>query len=249
MPTQTSRLDDPVSFPKDDSEWHSFLDGHVETALEIRNHVENLPKTRATFTLHELDLKLSNIPDGVVKLTGAWRAPDLILSGARQKWVNPNYVHAQHYSDVVVRCGCGIPVLRQQFSEGEKQPAHHQEHNENCTKIMRKKTELELLKNRRDIVIDAYQHGHTATGISNRLGYPDGHHIGTGETQEWGINIRELNRESRRKIARSIMVLCREYSPVKIGPIFGMTRKSASEILTKETKSDASTLYGVRRRA
>jgi len=248
MVTLNSRLDEPVSFPKDKSEWHSFLDGNVDTATKIRTHVENLPKTAATFNIRDIDgVRPQGLEPALIKLTGAWPCPDIVTNNRNRKWVNPNYAHAQHYSDAVVRCGCGIPVLRQSFGENENQPSHHQEHNQDCNKIHRKKAELELLKNRRDIITDAYQHGHSMSAVSQRLGYPEAYHVGTNECRNWGLEIDELAREGREKVARSAMVLCREHSPKKVAPLFGMTRKSLSEIVTKETKSDASMLYSVRR--
>lgn len=248
MVTQIGRLETPVSFPKQAADWHSFLDGWVTEAYQIRQYVEGLPETRATWKLADVDgIMPRQIDPSIVKLTGAWLVPDVLDSGSVNRWVNPNYVHAQHYSDVVVRCGCGIPVLRQSFSEKEKQPAHHQEHNKDCTKIHRKKTELELLKNRRDIIKDAYAHGHSATGISQRLGYPEGHHIGGGEVNELGEDMGKLATQGRKKVARTALVLCREHSPETVAALFGLHRKSLSEMVTKETVSDASVLYSVRR--
>jgi len=248
MVIQIGRLEEPVSFPKDTSEWHSFLAGNVEKALKIRRHVENLPETSATWRLNDVDgLDPQGIHRGIVKLTGAWKVPHHITNNRDRHWVNPNHVHAQHYSDAVVECGCGIPVLRQSFGENEKQPAHHQEHNDCCNKIYRTEARLQLLKNRREIVKDVYDYGHSATGMIERLGYPERREMGAGDAKDLGLNLGKLAREGRKKVARTAMVLCREHSPETIAKIYGVHRRSISEILTQETKTSSKKLYSVRR--
>jgi len=252
MVIQIGRLETPVSFPKNDDEWHSFLKGNVEEALTVREFVDNLPTTAATFELKDIDgfneKRLNpDALDSVLKLAGSWRVPDLFASNRPQKWVNPNYNHAQHYSDVATECGCGIPVLRMTFGEDEKQPAHHQDHAEDCTKINRLEARAQLLKNRRDIIRDAYNHAHAASAIQKRLGYAEDKYMGGYEIQQLGINGEELAKESRRKMARTAMVLCREYSPKDVATLFGVHRRSISQLITQETVTDSKTLYGIRR--
>ena len=251
MVTRTKRLENPVSFPKDKSEWHSFLDGHVEDALTIRRYVEDLPETAATFSLSrindDLNSQLGSIPNGCVKLTGAWKVPDILTNTGAQKWVNPNYQHAQHYSDAIVECDCGIAVVRECFSENEKQPAHYQEHKDNCTKINRIEVQLQLLKNRRDIIREAYEYGHTMSSVHHRIGYSRDKHLGGYECEQLGLDIGALGKRARRKFARTAIVLCREYSPKVVGTLFDMHPKSVSDVIRKETVSDTKALYSVRR--
>lgn len=248
MVIQIGRLEEPVSFPKDKDEWHHFLAGNVDKALKIREHVNNLPETSATWRLNDVDgLDPQGVHRGLVKLTGSWKAPTHMTNNRDRHWVNPNYRHAQHYSDAAVECECGIPVLRQSFSEKEKQPAHHQEHNDCCNKIHRQKARLELLKNRREIIKEVYEYGHSATGMIERLGYPRRREMGAGDAKDLGVDLGKLARDGRRKVARTAMVLCREYKPEKIATLFGVHRRSISEILTRETKTSSKKLYSVRR--
>ena len=250
MVTRTKRLEEPVSFPKDDSEWHSFLDGHVEDALTIRDYVDELPETAATFSLSRIDglnSPIGSIPNGCVYITGAWKVPEILTNTGAQKWVNPNYQYAQHYSDAVVECECGIPVLRESFGPNEKQPAHHQEHKDHCTKINRVECQLQLLKNRRDIVTEAYEFGHTMGGVHHRLGYSRDKHLGGYECEQLGLDIEALGKRARRKFARTALVLCREYSPKVVGKLFDMHPRSVSSVIRQETKSDTKALYSVRR--
>jgi len=248
MVIQIGRLNEPVSFPKDKSEWHHFLEGNVEKAVAIREHVENLPKTSATWRLNDVaGVDPQGVHVGLVKLTGAWKAPTIVTNNRDRHWVNPNYQYAQHYSDAAVSCECGIPVVRQSFGEHEEQPAHHQEHKEGCTKIDRLENQVAIAKNRKEIVKEAYQYGHSAASQIQRLGYSGDRKVGAGDLEGLGLDLAELARDGRRKLARTAIVLCREHSPETVASLFGMHRKSLSEIVTKETTSDAKALYSVRR--
>jgi len=80
-----------------------------------------------------------------------------------------------------------------------------------------------------------------------RLGYPKRREIGAGDAKDLGLNLGELARRGRQKLARTALVLCREHSPEKVAKLFGMHRKSLSQIVTKETVSSSKALYSVRR--
>jgi len=254
MVFRTKKLENPVSFPKDKTEWHSWLEGHLDDALLIREYVEDLPKTAATFGLgaieDELSFRRDNLPHSVVKLTGAWLKPDE-LPGSNQgasKWVNPNYMHAQHYSDAVAMCECGVPILREYFGEDERQPAHHQEHNDNCCKIYRQRSRLQLMENKRDIVKDGVYHGHAMYKLNKRLGYSDNYEFKGDRAAELGLDAQELRVAARKKIARTMLVLSRTHRPQDIGKAYGISKSAANRMLKRETVADAHTLWSVRRR-
>jgi len=247
---QNSRLETPVSFPKQDAEWHSFLRGNVDTALAIREFIDGLPDTAATFKLKQIDgleTTPTHIPRGILKLMGSWEVPLELSDHKVSSWVNPNHIHAHHYSDALTECGCGIPVLRESFGENEQQPAHHQEHNESCTKIMRLESRAELLRNRRDIIRDGYRHNQSLNALSTRLGYDSERPISNHECEDLGIDLPELMTDSRQRLARSVMVLCRSYSPATVGEIYGLGKRAVSRILDVETQSTAKKMYSIRR--
>jgi len=254
MVFKTQKLDEPVSFPKNDSDWHSWLLGHVEDALLVREYVENLPKTAATFGLgpieDELSFRRGNLPNGIVKLTGAWLKPDELTGCNRgaSKWVNPNFVHAQHYSDAVTICECGVPILREFFGDKEKQPAHHQDHNDNCCKIYRQRSRVQLMENKREIVKDAAYHGHALIQMNERLGYSDNYHFKTDRAAELGIDAHKLRQDARAKIARTILVLSRDHSSRTIGKLYGIGKSATNRILKRETVGNGRTLWKARRR-
>jgi len=96
-------------------------------------------------------------------------------------------------------------------------------------------------------VVEAYEYGHSAASQIQRLGYSGERKVGAGDVQHLGLDLAQLAQDGRKKVARTAMVLCREYSPETIGKLFGMHRKSISQIVTKETKSNSKALYAVRR--
>jgi len=245
------RLQEPVSFPKDNSEWHRCLEGDIEDALTIREHIESLPDTSATFRLKNirdgLNKQHAHIQSGVMKLMGSWEVPKELSNNDGRVFVNPSYQHSQHYSDALVTCECGIPVLRESFGPDEKQPAHHQEHKDDCTKINRLDAQKRLLENRRDIIRDGYNHNQSLNSMAQRLGYSSERPLSKGNVRDLGVDIDRLKRLKREKLARTLMVLSREYGPSTLGELFDVDRRTISQMLNKETKSHSKTMYSIRR--
>ena len=248
MVTRTTRLSEPVSFPKDKTEWYHFLEDNVEYAIEVREWINSLPNTATTFKKKHLPEGHTR-PDylsGILKLSGAWKAPTTLFNVVGT-WVNPNATDAHHYSDAVTRCECGIPVVREQFSEKEPQPNHHQSHKESCNKIHRMECRVQLLKNRKEIIKDQYAHNQSLEQSKERLGYTGASRMSGDEVADIGLDIQHLSKQARKRFARTCMVLAREHNPEIIGRIFGVTGDSIARMIRKETKSDVGKLYAVRR--
>lgn len=247
------RLDEPVSFPKSDDEWHSFLKNDFENALTIKRYVENLPETAATFKIKAIDDQLdkphSNVDHRIVKLTGAWPIPDVFNSGqVATKFVNPNYKHAFHYSDCVVRCNCGAPVIRQRYDSEENMPTYHERHTDDCNKINRIECRMNILKNRKQALKEWYMLGHNMHRARARLGYSTGsNNIGMNEVEDWGLDLRELYQKGRKRLARTLMLLMREYPTGKVAELYGVGKSTCSKIVSEETVSNSKTLYEVRK--
>lgn len=247
------RLENPVSFPKNDDEWHSFLKNDFENALTIKRYVENLPETAATFKLKtlddEFDKPFANIDHRIVKLTGAWPVPDLLDSNQlATKFVNPNYKHAHHYSDCIVQCDCGAPVIRQRYGPEEKMPTYHERHSDDCNKINRIECRVEILKNRKAALEEWYMLGHNMHRARARLGYSTGNNnIGMNEVEGWGLDLRELYQTGRSRLARTLMVLMRKYRTSRVAELYGISKSSCSKIVSEETVSNSKTLYNVRK--
>lgn len=248
MSFNTPKLDKPVSFPKDDSEWHSFLDGRVDEAIQVREYIDSLPDTAAMFTINDIPTftgRETNYVSHLLKLAGAWPVPEHIVAH-KTKWVNPNYTHAHRYADVGVKCSCGTPVMREAFSDNLKQPAEKQEHTD-CCKIDRMQARIQLLKNRKEIAIESYEYAQGIYGWHKRLGYPDSDSFGARQFSELDINTTELAKHARAKQARTYMVLARKHSTKTIGKLFGYSHETISRNIKDETVSDPNVLYSIRR--
>ena len=248
MTFNTPKLDEPVSFPKDDSEWHSFLDGRVDEAIQIREYIESLPDTAAMFAINdipEFTAAKKNYVSDLPKLAGAWPVPDHIVAH-KTKWVNPNYTYAERYADVGVICSCGTPVMREVFSDNLKQPAEKQEHTD-CCKIDRMEARVQLLKNRRDVIYESYEYGHGVNAWHKRLGYSDPGGIGGRQIHSLGVSRKELAQHGRAKRARTFLMLADEYSTQDLGRVFGVSANTVRRSIRDETIGDPTELYQQRR--
>lgn len=248
MTLSNTRLENPVTFPNQNAEWHYWLDGCVEAALTIREYIENLPDTAITFKPMDIGVNTS-IPkiQKCCKLAGAWKLPETMPNHANQKWVNPNATHAHRYSDAVTICACGTPMIKMAFSNSEPQPTDSQEHND-CIRPDRLEARAELLRNRIEIIKEIYEYGHTVWGMRHRLGLKPDSSVGGAIRQDLGMNLEKHGRKSRAKVARTATVLLRDYASTTVGELFGMSGKAISEIVSKETTADPQILYKYRRK-
>ena len=248
MSLTNTRLEHTVSFPKDESEWHSWLDGYVQEALTVREFIENLPDTAATFKPTDIDISIDvQRRNHLLKLAGAWPAPETVTNSSTPKWINPNATDAIRYSDAVTKCACGVPMLYQKFSEGEQQPTHHQEHKSNCLKPDRLEARARILRNRREIILEAYNYGHAPNTWRDRLGVKS-RVVGGSMWRELNIDGTQKGHEMRERMAKTAIVLSREYSPKTIGRLFGQSADMIKQLLRKETDIDPMTLYKHRRK-
>lgn len=248
MVTKSNRLSEQVSFPKDKTEWYHFLEDNVDYAIRIREWVDSLPDTATTF-------KKKHVPEGktrsdyitgMLKLCGAWQAPEFMFKNGAT-WVNPNATDSHHYSDAIVKCACGVPVLRHSFGEALPQPVHQQDHADGCDIINKTEARLELLKNRKRILKDQYYYNISPRQSAQRLGYTDPQSINYDGLYDLGVDMNAVERESRKRMARTCIVLARDYSFPTIAKVFGVGHDTIGRMVRKETTANSRTLYKARR--
>lgn len=244
MTFSQNRLQTKVSFPKANDEWHYWLENNLEQALTVRNYIENLPETAVTFKPRNINVQTT--PQHVakmLKLAGSWKAET--VTNTVNKWVNPNADDAYQYSDVLVTCECGLPMLHLNLAK-PPELSSQTEHTD-CTKADVYEARAELLRNRAQIIREAYEYGHSVRDASSRLGFQDTTSFSGAAIAELGLDIETLSRESRRKVAKTAIVLSRDYNPDTIGELFGISGRAISKILKRETTANAMTLYQHRR--
>lgn len=103
-----------------DDECHTFLlsaDGGLSAGAKaiptLREHIEDLPETAATFRLtHIEDIEPIHLDREHVEFVHAWPVHNIHGGNGPRSFVNPNYVHAHRYTDLVTRCECGALLTR-----------------------------------------------------------------------------------------------------------------------------------------
>lgn len=106
-------------------EKHEWIETHdtrsgepFEAMLHIAREIEDMPKTRGTFTLEGLGVNASRLYEPMMLTMGAWETPERFCDGANRRFVNPNYCHRNTYASVTVECACGA-LVGSKAEEGE----------------------------------------------------------------------------------------------------------------------------------
>lgn len=234
-PTTVEQDDRPVYdffFPKTDAK-HD----RVELAIEMRRFLEEIPKTKATFSLSSkrfTDLSkyhpttrgrrnaLQSIP---MWFFGVWRLvpPYKKLNDGRnsKKFVNPNYAHARKFPDCIVQCDCGAYVAHKRKTCGGQLGAAS-DHDDGCRLEWRYDCRAEVVRKRRDVIKRGLRFGLETNTIMARLGM---------EGNSWGTTIQRLDvdLESLRQERKELLVftvdelLERGYSKTEVRDALGIT--------------------------
>lgn len=259
MSVPVSRVD-PVSFPKSDDEWFSWiipstrsqnakLHDRVKLMADIRKGIEGLRETTTTFKLTDF---ISNgraraVPDEMMYYLGSWKRPDTMNSKKNANlWVNPGYKHAHVYTDCVAKCGCG--AVTEKFNSGLRDSGiAGSEHTEDCCTLYRYEHAAQILRNRQEAIKQGLLFNHSLRSMAARLGYDHRNFTGGSLNRSYEIDLRELAREGRRREIRTFMVLARDYSPQELSGAFGVSPSEIRRRLKVESNTDNSKLYRIRR--
>lgn len=131
----------------------------VEAVIALRDYIEGLPETTATFRLKfvresaGLDMTASWFQPEMLWLCGSWRIPEFYPQGdnSGEKWVNPNYIHSSRYTDVAAKCGCGAVVQQLPSSSPSAQFMESDGHDEDCLIEWRARAIADLYEARRRV--------------------------------------------------------------------------------------------------
>lgn len=256
MPIIGNRLNEPVSFPKQNSEWHEFLNSRfkhdrVDAALRIKTELEKLPNTAATIADRRLRRK-TGLPrgaytDDVMHLLGSWRVPEHYSNG-KTSWVNPNYENRQRHADAAVVCECGTPTLRERFGKTYEQPIDVEEHDEGCCRLNRVEARAEMWRKRRAIIKKMTGLGHSFRQTNFRLGFAGETAHGNKLAEKCGLDSAELQRRGRARVARTAIVLLRDYSTEDVASLYDISGSALGRLLREETTASGRKLYSHRRR-
>lgn len=176
----------------------------------IRNHIHNLAETAATWGLPEVaGVYAGNVPDEVVEFAGAWLMPEGYAGGKRmRRFVNPRYVHAHRYTEVITECQCGATITRNYEDDYTALDGEH-EHTDACQPYYRLETRAKLSRRRHAMVVRLGRLGWTGSDMAPRLGVT-ANTIG-GLAKGYGLTLQDLRDDYRHRAGATYAHLVRNH--------------------------------------
>lgn len=199
----------------------------VEALIDLREGVEDLPETAATFRINDLtDYHHSRYTVDMVYLVGSWPAPNRYNSQKAARYVNPNYVHRLGYSDLYVECECGAQLgpnvdIGKELSGGVG-------HSDTCSRAVRERAMQNLNKHRREWLITAADLWMTQEDAARRMGISRKRI--SALTGRVGVDWQERRKEGRQKQVKTWLRLHDKhgFQNEKIGRAFGRPESTVS---------------------
>lgn len=211
-----------------------FLDSNGDLATgakqvpKIRNHIENLPETAATFKLKSVGGVDTHLiyPDHLA-LAKTWEMPDIYTSNSSKKLVNPNHEHVERYSDLIVSCRCGAKMTRSK-DKGPFELLGGTSHTKECRSYYMLEARSNLQKEAHQMACRLAKLGWSSEYLSGRLRVSDGRL--RDDMDNLNTSMKEMKAEYMEKGANTYTYLVREhdYSADVIADIYGVTRRTLS---------------------
>lgn len=257
LPGRT-RLAEPVSFPKSDDEWHSFLhpdfgpEEPVRAVIRLKRYLESKPEYKTVFSSKQLrreaDIEGRATFHRLMKFLGSWKVPEYY--NADGSWVDPNSDEKHRYAGAGVVCECGTPIVREEFGNSQEQPLAmaDQSHADDCCKRWRVQARGRLWEERKKAIEEMTNYGFSIRQTQPRLGYEVSSDHGHKLAKFCGLDSEKLIREARERVVRSFIVLSREYSTDTVAELYDVSRGTVNRSLRNETNVNGKTLYSYRRR-
>ena len=138
-----------------DHEMHEFLlttDGELQPVMQklpqIRNFIDELADTAATFRLKQIeDIYQPNFDNVHLEFLKSWPVHEVYAPVNERVYVNPNYVHAHTYTDMIVECECGTKLSRNYEDANNALRAEHN-HTDSCLPHYRLEARADMTKQR-----------------------------------------------------------------------------------------------------
>lgn len=211
----------------------------VEKVLKLRDFIEDIPKSRATFRGGDVFMPsvASHIGSDIYNFLGSWELPDYYLTGETAtgglQWVNPNYYHRRQYSDVAVRCKCGAILIREENVQGESVVEGEHEHTDDCLKQWRLRARARLSERRAEIINHMTSMGHERIDTGKRMGIT-GNAVST-IAKRVGADIENSEKRYFDCRNRTIPKLLESHSSEDVGRVYGMSDRRVKEVYREET--------------
>lgn len=167
----------------------------------LREYVQDLPETKATFHRREIDtVSMDNLHTILLEFVGAWPVTGYVEGKGNERFVNPNYAHAHRFSDVAVRCECGAKFTRN-YEDGENALRDEHQHADDCKPYYRLRARADMAEKREAMIQRLTLMGWTGTDIAPRLGV-NPNHVG-GIAKSLGFSLGELRKAYKGRVGDS----------------------------------------------
>lgn len=192
---------------------------------DIREHIQNLPKTASTFKLNQIDdVYPPSYEDIHLEFCESWRVHEMYEPSRDRVYVNPNYSSVHQFTDLVVECECGARLTRNYDSQHNSLRNEH-EHNEDCQPFHRLRARADMAEMRYRIALRCGgKLGWSGNRIARRMGVKP---TSIGQTlKHYDIQVKELRDEFRETAARTYRLLThkQDESGQMVADIYGVTR-------------------------
>jgi hypothetical protein len=208
----------------------------AEVQIEVRDFIEDLPDTKATFARSEPvedhpDLTYHGVRDEHMLHVGSWPVPDLD-SQNRDRWVNPNHPNAIRFTDAVVVCDCGTRMTRMSTA-GHAVFDDDFDHAEDCTQQQKYQAKADLCMKRAEIMHQTARMGNPISGNYERLGLANTPH--GGMYKPLGVDANALKKEYHERRLNTVLRLLDEMPTKRVARVYGVTPSYIATMVGSET--------------
>jgi len=222
----------------------------VQAVMLIRDYIDSMPPTSASFTTrHLVKFAKEQGHEGITSrwfnpellwLADCWEIPDHYSDGGRRKrFVSPKYAHRDRYSPVTVKCDCGGVVTKIQDSGSGY--GIETEHTDDCFPGWRAKAAGVLMENRRVFLTRLALLAKSARK-NHDLFHCDKNQV-SHYVKSCGVDTQTLKRIGMNQRNNTFIELGRRgYSAGEIGRVYGLSAGRVREVISTDTGETLSEL-------
>lgn len=206
---------------------HSFVVGSdgslkrgAKDVAKIRWYLEGAPETKATFKLRDVsNVYPSSFKQEHIDLLGSWVFSERVRTGRERILVNPWSDDKHRFPELVEECECGSIVSRG-YNDLDRLD-FETEHNGECYSFYRLRLRARITERRYAIVKRLCRFGWSTIEMAPRLACVPS--TLRESARKWGISIRSLQSEFRRKAGETYHYLVHEldYGSEYVADIYG----------------------------
>lgn len=223
--------------------FHDFLitpDGELRSVAydlpEIRNEIQNLPETAASFdTPDVLSNPQARTEPIIFEFCKAWpMREEYGPTGSRERYVNPNYIHAHRYSDLMVECECGATFVRN-YEDDQSPMDGESAHREQCLPHWRLRARAEMSEKRYNMIRRLGWLGWKGMQMGHRFGVTE-NHCGS-YARDYGITLRGAYDNYRRAAGKTsaYLITFTDADLELMAEVYGHSTKSIRDWMKQHT--------------